>query len=188
MHSFIPTLIYSSIHSCTHLCTHSFISSLILFIHSFIHSYTYLFICSLIHLLIHSFTHSFIHSWKWQHAPVFLQGESHGQRNLPGCSPRGCRVSGRTERQTLTRSLSPSVPGPRLERLSPAALLWHWSWLVALGLFLLLSAVTVMVRGKGTGGGWLEECGQGKAPPHPAIDTASNSKLPCTSQDSWGLC
>ena len=33
-------------------------------------------------------------SWrrKWQPTPVFLPGESHGQRSLAGCSPRGCRV------------------------------------------------------------------------------------------------
>ena len=26
---------------------------------------------------------------KWQPTPVFLPGESHGQRNLVGCSPSG---------------------------------------------------------------------------------------------------
>ena len=29
---------------------------------------------------------------KWQPAPVFLPGESHGQRSLAGYSPWGCRV------------------------------------------------------------------------------------------------
>ena len=29
---------------------------------------------------------------KWQPTPVFLPGESHGQRSLVGCSPWGCRV------------------------------------------------------------------------------------------------
>ena len=29
---------------------------------------------------------------KWQPIPVFLPGESHGQRRLAGCSPWGCRV------------------------------------------------------------------------------------------------
>ena len=29
---------------------------------------------------------------KWQPTPVFLPGESHGQRNLVGYSPQGCRV------------------------------------------------------------------------------------------------
>ena len=28
---------------------------------------------------------------KWQPTPVFLPGESHGQRSLAGCSPRGCK-------------------------------------------------------------------------------------------------
>ena len=33
-------------------------------------------------------------SWrrKWQPIPVFLPRESHGQRSLAGCSPRGRRV------------------------------------------------------------------------------------------------
>ena len=29
---------------------------------------------------------------KWQPAPVFLPGESHGQRSLEGYSPGGCKV------------------------------------------------------------------------------------------------
>ena len=28
---------------------------------------------------------------KWQPAPVFFSGKSHGQRTLAGCSPRGCK-------------------------------------------------------------------------------------------------
>ena len=28
---------------------------------------------------------------KWQPAPIFLPGESHGQRSLAGYSPRGCK-------------------------------------------------------------------------------------------------
>ena len=33
-------------------------------------------------------------SWrkKWQPTPEFLPGESHGQRNLLGYSPQGCKV------------------------------------------------------------------------------------------------
>jgi len=27
----------------------------------------------------------------WQPTPVFLPGESHGQRSLAGCSPWGCK-------------------------------------------------------------------------------------------------
>ena len=33
----------------------------------------------------------------WQLTPVFLPGESHGQRSLEGCSPRGCRESDVTQ-------------------------------------------------------------------------------------------
>ena len=35
---------------------------------------------------------------KWQPTPVFLPGESHGQRSLVGYSPRGCKESDTTER------------------------------------------------------------------------------------------
>ena len=35
---------------------------------------------------------------KWQSIPVFLPGESHGQRNLMGCSPWGHKQSDMTER------------------------------------------------------------------------------------------
>ena len=34
---------------------------------------------------------------KWQPTPVFLPGESHGQRSLVGCSPRGHKESDTTE-------------------------------------------------------------------------------------------
>ena len=34
---------------------------------------------------------------KWQRAPVFLPGKSHGRRNLVGYSPWGCEESERTE-------------------------------------------------------------------------------------------
>ena len=34
---------------------------------------------------------------KWQPAPVFLPGESHGRRSLVGYSPRGCKESDMTE-------------------------------------------------------------------------------------------
>ena len=39
-------------------------------------------------------------SWrrKWQPTPVFLPGKSHGQRNLVGYSPWGCKESDTTER------------------------------------------------------------------------------------------
>ena len=31
---------------------------------------------------------------KWQPTPIFLSGKCHGQRNLAGCSPGGCKVVG----------------------------------------------------------------------------------------------
>ena len=34
---------------------------------------------------------------KWQPTPVFLPGESHGQRSLVGYSPGGCKESDTTE-------------------------------------------------------------------------------------------
>ena len=36
--------------------------------------------------------------WKWQPTPVFLPGESHGQRSLVGYSPRGHKEWDTTER------------------------------------------------------------------------------------------
>ena len=35
--------------------------------------------------------------WKWQPIPVFLPGESHGQRSLVGYSPRGLKESDTAE-------------------------------------------------------------------------------------------
>ena len=43
---------------------------------------------------------------KWQPTPVFLPGESHGQRRLAGFSPRGCKESDTTERLHFHFSLS----------------------------------------------------------------------------------
>ena len=38
---------------------------------------------------------------KWQPIPVFLPGESHGQRSLVGYSPWGCKEWGTTERLSM---------------------------------------------------------------------------------------
>ena len=51
-------------------------------------------------------------SWsrKWQPTPVFLPGESHGQRSLKGYSPQGCTESDTTEwLSTYTHQQSPYV-------------------------------------------------------------------------------
>ena len=45
----------------------------------------------------------------WEHTPVFLPGESHGQRSLADCSPWGCRVR-RDERIKNLRAVS-TAPG-----------------------------------------------------------------------------
>ena len=39
---------------------------------------------------------------KWQPTPVFLPGESHGQRSLVGYNPWGCKESDTTEQLTHT--------------------------------------------------------------------------------------
>ena len=39
---------------------------------------------------------------KWQHTPVFLPGEFHGQRSQVGCSPWGHKELDTTEQLTLT--------------------------------------------------------------------------------------
>ena len=45
------------------------------------------------------FTHFILYHWrrKWQPTPVFLPGESHGQRSLAGHGPWGHRESDMTE-------------------------------------------------------------------------------------------
>ena len=55
---------------------------------------------------------------KWQATPVFLPGESHGQRSLTGYNPRGCRESDTTEKLTLSTSVFNwwQVSLPRLEK------------------------------------------------------------------------
>ena len=44
----------------------------------------------------------------WLPSPVFLSGELHGQRNLVGYSPQGCKELDTTER--LTHRLPPGTP------------------------------------------------------------------------------
>ena len=48
---------------------------------------------------------------KWQSTPVFLPGESHGQRSLVGYSPWGCKESGTTEWLSLSTNNSPRADG-----------------------------------------------------------------------------
>ena len=44
----------------------------------------------------------FLWGWKWQPTPVFLLGESHGQRSLAGYSPQGRKELDTTERLHFT--------------------------------------------------------------------------------------
>jgi len=46
---------------------------------------------------------------EWLPTPVFLPGESHGQRSLVGYSPRGCKESDTTEQLTLSLLSKPSL-------------------------------------------------------------------------------
>ena len=48
---------------------------------------------------------------EWLSIPVFLSGESHGQRSLAGYSPWGCAESDRTERPTLSLFTAMSLGG-----------------------------------------------------------------------------
>ena len=42
---------------------------------------------------------------KWQPTPEFLLGKFHGQRNLEGHSPWGCKESDMTKQLTLKRNI-----------------------------------------------------------------------------------
>ena len=80
--------------------------------------------------LLRQFTlkQSIIHSpWRraWQPIPVFLPGESHGQRSLMGYSPWGCQESDTTER--LSTAQHPFCPSQASDGLSDQS--WaHLAW------------------------------------------------------------
>ena len=54
---------------------------------------------------------------KWQPTPVFLPGESHGQRSLVGYSPQGRKESDMTERLHFTSLLLWQSVGSRVHEL-----------------------------------------------------------------------
>ena len=66
----------------------------------------------------------FSFSWrkKWQHIPVFLPREFHGQRSLLGFSPWGCKELDMTEQLTLTHSVFPTPS-------NDVIILPHWIFL-----------------------------------------------------------
>ena len=49
--------------------------------------------------------------WKkaWQPAPVFLPGDSHGQRSLLGYSSHRCKESGTTKRVSTSKSTAQTL-------------------------------------------------------------------------------
>ena len=51
---------------------------------------------------------------KWQPIPVFLLGKSHGQRNLEGYSPWGCKESDVTEHRAQYHISPHDLPGWRI--------------------------------------------------------------------------
>ena len=159
-----------------------------MFIHSIIHSFLHLFI----HLFTHPYTHSFIHAL----IHLFILGNGNTLQYFCRENPtdRGtCRaaVQGVAEcrarlsgRHSLTHSICARPPARKAQPCSTDMALE-----LARGPRSVPPPLRCHCDGAREGDvGWLQECGQGKAPPHPAITTASNSKLPCTSQDSWGLC
>ena len=52
---------------------------------------------------------------KWQPTAVFLPGESHGQRNVVGCSPWGCKESDITEQLSKHSSRQKRLLSPALQ-------------------------------------------------------------------------
>ena len=72
---------------------------------------------------------------KWQPSPVFLPGESHGQRSLAGYSPQGHKSWTRLSNWTTTTAYTPKIGFPwRLGRVSHASwylcgILWLLKWL-----------------------------------------------------------
>ena len=51
---------------------------------------------------------------KWQLTPIFLPGESHGQRSLAGYSSCDCKESDMTKRLTIHFIFGPSLPLPSI--------------------------------------------------------------------------
>ena len=60
----------------------------------------------------------------WQPTPVFLPGESYGQRSLAGSSPSGPKELDMTERLSLYLKFNLKW----YTVVYPAALVWSWGW------------------------------------------------------------
>ena len=61
-------------------------------------------------------------SWgrAWQTTPVFLPGESHGQRNLVGCSPWAHKESDTTEQRSIAHYSTKKIKN----EIMPFAVMW----------------------------------------------------------------
>ena len=74
-------------------------------------------------------------SRKWQPTPVLLPGESHGQRNLAGYNPWGCKESNLTEHALKGPSLSLAVSSGFLARVScPSPWISRTTWDISISL------------------------------------------------------
>ena len=63
----------------------------------------------------------------WQPTPVFLPGESHGQRSLTDCSPLGCREPDMTEATQHTGMHVQALPQGRTKSKAwETSLTFHW--------------------------------------------------------------
>ena len=63
---------------------------------------------------------------KWQSTPVFLPGESHGQRSLAGCSAWGRKEADMTDRLTLSLSFFNTIVYPHT-RIQHFFILQDWN-------------------------------------------------------------
>ena len=69
------------------------------------------------------YTHFLTFPWsrKWQPTPVFLPGESHGQRSLVGYSPWGCKQSDTTQWLNKYKTVAKNFP-----KTSSVDVFTHW--------------------------------------------------------------
>ena len=67
---------------------------------------------------------------EWQLTPVFLPGESHGQRSLAGYSPCGCKSQSQLSTHTYTHTHAHARTRAHTCNLGPAFFFFNWSKLL----------------------------------------------------------
>ena len=67
-----------------------------IYVHIYVYVCVYIDVCIIIYIWIR----------KWQPTPVFLPGESHGQRSLSGYSPWGHKELDATEQACMSNNLT----------------------------------------------------------------------------------